>query len=170
MYYDYMFSLDPHGNQVELRVDRYRPDPENSAIWSLSINPEALTTQTNVRRSAQSQARYHLTIMQNKRARSQVYLLLGDTALSKLRIFFIPYDHPPELKLLDLSWHDMIMDIDEFSANRDANPINDADSDDKNDVIPRNYNRKTEVLSVPLRSKDSHAQRDTAETASSSQW
>lgn len=163
-YYNYRFTVyqvrSRDGPFIVFSVNRYRADDE-SALPSLFINPEAPTTRTNIiRRHAQRTAGYHLTVVRgDAKGPRYLYLLLGDTARSNLRLLFVFSDNrPPELKFLDFSWHDMIMDIEDFYANRDANSINDVDKDSSRDLIPRQYNRKSEELSVPLRSKDSHPQ------------
>lgn len=175
-YYDYRFTVPSQflvngpGHNIVISVVRYRAEPDNSALPSLFINPEAPTTRTNImRRRAQSLTHYPLAVMRGDLEPSCWYLLLGDTARSKLRLLFLFSDNrPPELKFLDFSWHDMILDIDDFYANRDANPINDVDRYSIGPVdIPRQYNRKSDDLSMSLRSKDSHPQRDTTESASS---
>lgn len=181
-YYDYRFAFLPppsvYAYNIVISVERYRADPDNSAFPSLFINPEAPTTQTNIirrharaaRSDAYYPANYRLAVKRGDLQPSCWYLLLGDTARSKLRLLLVfSHNRPPELKFLDFSWHDMILDIDDFYANRDANPISNADYDfpPRADLIPRQYNRKSDDLSMPLRSKDSHPQRDTTESASS---
>lgn len=148
-YYDCWLQLRHDSGAIVLSVSRYRADPDNSALPSLSVNPHP-EAPTNIRRLVWGrEARYHLTIIQtDPRSFSNPYLLLGDTAHSKLRLLLVFDDQPPELKFLDLSWHDIIMDIDDFYANRDANLINDSDTYNEMNVIPRQYNRKTEGLSM----------------------
>ncbi|MCJ1267224.1 hypothetical protein MMC22_007109 [Lobaria immixta] len=175
-YYDsYGFTISvgtvTQGSSIEFAVHRYRvADDNSSALPSLFNNPEAPTTQTNIiRRDPRRDARYHLTVVSSDayaKGLHNMYLLLGDTARSELRLLFVFRDNrPPELKFLDFSWHDMILDIDDFYAKWDANSINDPDTFDIGEMVPRQYNRKSEELSVPLRSEHSHPQRDTTEGA-----
>lgn len=81
---------------------------------------------------------YPLTIQSQRTREScfELYLLLGDTPRSKLRILFVFLgDRPPELKFLNLSWHDMILDIDDYYANWDADQANFTTNGDEQ--IPR---------------------------------
>ena len=166
MYYNYKFFLPRdvlmHSEtHLALVVNRFR---DLSTLLSLSINPEGPITRTNMRRRSQRRPIYYLTCLQDFEryysSHTKLYLLLGNTARSKLRLLSVFENQPPELKFLDLSWHDMIMDIDDYFANGDANHINDADDADDpatfwgKEIIPRNYNRKTEEQLMPLRTKN----------------
>ena len=170
VFYNYIFELRYRSQSVALMVCRYRTETGNSENGVLFGSPIIIMPLGQVKIRIESRGPFYLlTIIKSHIEHSypaRIYLLLGDTAHSNLRLLVVYNDRPPELKFLNLSWHDMIMDIDGYYAHLDANRNTKAESPFYQ-VTPRQYDRKTEKLPIPLRTKDSHPQTDTADTAES---